>query len=51
MRLPARTDPLVCGTNLAMAEGLRRGAGATTLRPVLDAQPGSCCVVFVPDGR
>jgi predicted ArsR family transcriptional regulator len=43
--------PLVCGTNLAMAEGLLRGAGATTLRPVLDAQPGSCCVVFVPDGH
>ena len=33
--------PLVCGTNLAMADGLLRGAGATTLRPVLDAQPGS----------
>lgn len=41
--------PLVCGTNLAMAEGLLRGSGATTLRPVLDVQPGSCCVVFVPD--
>ena len=41
--------PLVCGTNLALAEGLLRGSGATTLRPVLDVQPGSCCVVFVPD--
>jgi len=40
--------PLVCGTNLAMADGLVRGTGATTVRPVLDFQPGSCCVVFVP---
>ena len=41
--------PLVCGTNLAIAEGLRRGSGTTTVRPVLDFQPGLCCVVFVPD--
>ncbi len=41
--------PLVCGTNLAIAEGLTRGSGATTFRPVLDFQPGLCCVVFVPD--
>jgi predicted ArsR family transcriptional regulator len=41
--------PLVCGTNLAIADGLRRGSGAVTLRPVLEVQPGSCCVVFVPD--
>jgi predicted ArsR family transcriptional regulator len=41
--------PLVCGTNLAIAQGLLRGSGATTLRPVLDFQPGLCCVKFVPD--
>lgn len=41
--------PLVCGTNLAIAEGMTRGSGATTVRPVLDFQPGLCCVVFVPD--
>ena len=41
--------PLVCGTNLAMAEGIARGAGATHIRPVLDPQPGYCCVAFVPD--
>ncbi|HEY6597657.1 MAG TPA: helix-turn-helix domain-containing protein [Asanoa sp.] len=41
--------PLVCGTNLAIADGLRRGSGAVTLRPVLDVQPGLCCVVFVPN--
>jgi predicted ArsR family transcriptional regulator len=40
---------LVCGTNLAIAEGFARGSGATTIRPVLDFQPGLCCVVFVPD--
>jgi predicted ArsR family transcriptional regulator len=41
--------PLVCGTNLALAEGIIRGSGATTVRPVLDFQPDLCCVVFVPD--
>lgn len=41
--------PLVCGTNLAIAEGLTRGSGATTVRPVLDFRPAFCCVVFVPD--
>lgn len=40
---------LVCGTNLSMAEGIARGAG-TTLRPVLDPQPGYCCVAFTPEG-
>ncbi len=39
---------LVCATNLAIAEGLTRGSGAaTSIRPVLDVQPGRCCVVFV----
>ena len=40
--------PLVCGTNLAIAEGMVRGSGATTVQPVLDFHPGRCCVVFVP---
>jgi predicted ArsR family transcriptional regulator len=40
---------LVCGTNLAIAEGLTRGAGTKTVRPVLHPQPGHCCVVFVPE--
>jgi predicted ArsR family transcriptional regulator len=40
---------LVCGTNLALAEGITRGVGATDLRPVLDPQPGYCCVTFVPE--
>jgi predicted ArsR family transcriptional regulator len=43
--------PLVCGTNLALAEGMTRGAGATDVRPVLDPQPGYCCVAFVRETR
>ena len=40
---------LVCGANLAMAEGLADGAGAVDMRAVLDSQPGYCCVAFVPE--
>lgn len=40
---------LMCGANLAMAEGIIRGSGVTGLQPVLDPQPGYCCVAFVPD--
>lgn len=43
--------PLVCGTNLAMAEGIASGAGVTDMRPVLDPQPGFCCVAFIPDDQ
>jgi predicted ArsR family transcriptional regulator len=43
--------PLVCGTNLAMAEGLAGGAGVSDMRPVLDPQQGYCCVAFVPSDR
>ncbi len=43
--------PLVCGANLSIAEGMTRGAGASTVRPVLDFQPGRCCVAFLPDAR
>ena len=46
--LVAEHRPLVCGTNLALAEGLARGAGVTDMRPVLDSQPGYCCVSFRP---
>ena len=38
--------PLVCGTNLALAEGIATGAGATDFEPVLDTEPGFCCVSF-----
>jgi predicted ArsR family transcriptional regulator len=40
--------PLVCGTNLAFAQGITRSLGSTDLEPVLDPQPGYCCVAFVP---
>lgn len=41
--------PLVCGTNLALAEGIAAGAGVSDLRPLLDPQPGLCCVAFVEE--
>jgi len=37
---------VVCGMNLALVEGLVDGLGAGGLRPVLDPQPGHCCVVI-----
>jgi predicted ArsR family transcriptional regulator len=40
--------PLVCGTNMALAEGITRGARVTDMVPVLDSQPGYCCVSFRP---
>ncbi len=43
-----RHRPLVCGTNLAFAQGLSRSVGTTDFEPVLDPQPGYCCVAFVP---
>ena len=43
--------PLMCGTNLSMAEGIVDGAGVTELRAILDPQPGFCCVAFVPSGE
>ena len=43
--------PLMCGTNLSMAEGIVEGAGVSELRAILDPQPGFCCVAFVPSGE
>ena len=40
---------VVCGMNLALVEGLVDGLGAGGLRPVLDPQPGPCCVVIGGD--
>jgi hypothetical protein len=43
---------LVCGMNLAMAEGLVDAVGAgEDYRPVLDPRPDGCCVAFVPQSR
>lgn len=43
-----RHRSLVCGTNLAFAQGVARSVGSTAFEPVLDPQPGYCCVAFVP---
>jgi predicted ArsR family transcriptional regulator len=37
---------VVCGMNLALVEGLVDGLGTDGLRPVLDPQPGHCCVAI-----
>ena len=43
--LVADYRPLVCSMNLGVAEGLVEGLGPTVkVRPVLDPQPGFCCV-------
>ena len=34
--------------NLSMAEGIVDGTKATTYEPVLDPQPGWCCVTYRP---
>jgi predicted ArsR family transcriptional regulator len=40
---------LVCGANLSMAQGIADASGAgADLTPVLDPQPGYCCVAFKP---
>jgi predicted ArsR family transcriptional regulator len=38
--------PLVCGMNLALIEGVVRGAGDTGLAARLDTRPGLCCVAL-----
>lgn len=41
--------PLVCGMNLAMAEGMTEAIGdELPYQPVLDPQPGYCCVAYRP---
>ena len=39
---------LVGGMNLSMAEGIVDGTNATTYEPVLDPEPGWCCVTYRP---
>jgi predicted ArsR family transcriptional regulator len=38
--------PLVCGMNLALAEGVLEGLGERRLHAELDERPGQCCVSF-----
>jgi len=42
---------LVCGMNLAMAEGLVVGLGADGIDVRLDPMPGTCCVALAVAGR
>jgi predicted ArsR family transcriptional regulator len=42
---------LVCGMNLALAEGLLAGLGAERVEVRLDPMPGTCCVAVTPAGR
>lgn len=48
-QLAERHRDVVCGMNLALVEGLVDGLGANGLRPVLDPQPGHCCVAIGGD--
>lgn len=43
--------PLVCGTNLALAQGILDGltGDGERYKPRIDSQPGYCCVVFTPE--
>lgn len=48
--LVAEHRDLVCGANLAMAQGIGDASGTgADLTPVLDPQPGYCCVCFKHD--
>ena len=42
---------LVCGMNLAIAQGLVTGLGAERIDVRLDPMPGTCCVVLAAPGR
>ena len=44
--LVADHRPLVCGMNLAIAEGLVAGIGVRNLAARLDPRPGDCCIAI-----
>jgi len=46
--LAADHRDLTCGMNLAWAEGVVGGLGASTVQVELAPEPGRCCVVFHP---
>lgn len=49
-QLADRHRDVVCGMNLALINGLVAGLPAAGLRPVLDPQPGCCCVAIGASG-
>jgi predicted ArsR family transcriptional regulator len=48
-QLAEQNRDVVCGMNLALVEGVVAGLGVQGLRPVLDPQPGQCCVAIGAD--
>jgi len=46
--LATRYTDLVCGTNLALMQGLTDGLKLQGVVPILDPGPGRCCVAFKP---
>ena len=48
-RLARQHKETVCAMNLALIEGVTAGLAASALRPVLDPQPGYCCVTISAD--
>ncbi len=49
-KLAAQYPDLVCGMNLALIDGLVQGLGLAGVHPVLDPQPGRCCVAIRTSG-
>ena len=49
-RLAADHTDLVCGMNMALMEGVAEAQPSLGLRPVLEPQPGQCCVAFRATG-
>lgn len=47
--LAAEHRDLTCGMNLAWAEGVVDGLGASEVRVELDPEPGRCCLIFHAD--
>ena len=45
-QLAAAHKDTVCAMNLALIEGVTAGLNASALRPLLDPQPGHCCVII-----
>ena len=45
-RLAREHKDTVCAMNLALIEGVAAGLKASAVRPLLDPQPGHCCVII-----
>ena len=47
-RLAQDHQPLVCGLNLGLIQGIITGTSHPRARPVLSPRPGRCCVIVHP---